>query len=206
PPPGVVVPPSLRLGRRRAPAGGTPMRAHLRRLAFVLSVALAMGGCEGKLTGKTGGNPPGGGTPDTPDVPQAPWEAVATPVYLAKGKNLLTGIPPTPAELAAVTADPSALEGMVDGWVATPEGQAKLRVFFMQAFQQTQITRNELVDQIGNGDSLDGNGTAQTNLVNNIKESVARTALAWTAAGKPLNELARTRKLQLTTALISYRA
>jgi hypothetical protein len=95
---------------------------------------------------------------------------------------------------------------MVDGWVASPEGQAKLRVFFMQAFQQTQITRNELVDQIGNGDSLDGNGTAQNNLVSNIKESVARTALVWTAGGKPLNELARTRKLQLTTALMSYLA
>jgi len=182
------------------------MRANLRRLACVLSVALATSGCDGKLTGKTGSDTPGGGTPDTPDVPQTPWEAVAPPIYLAKVKNLLTGVPPTPAELAAVTADPSTLKGMVDGWVASPEGQAKLRVFFMQAFQQTQITRNELVDQIGNGDSLDGNATAQNNLVSNIKESVARTALAWTTGGKPLNELARTRKLQLTTALMSYLA
>ena len=62
------------------------------------------------------------------------------------------------------------------------------------------------MDQIGNGDSLDGNGNAQTNLVANIKESVARTALAWTATGRPFNELARTRKLQLTTALMSYLA
>src|ERR1700758_4172841 len=120
------------------------MRANLRRLALVLSVALAASGCDGKLTGKTGpGGPPGGGTPDTPEVPPTPWEAVAPPVYLAKVKNLLTGVAPTPAELAAVTADPSALKGMVDGWLASPEGQAKLRVFFMQAFQQTQITRTE---------------------------------------------------------------
>ena len=183
------------------------MRAHLRRLAWVLSIVVAAAGCEGKLTGKSGGgDTPGGGTPGSSDPPPTPWEAVGPQVYLAKVKNLLTGVPPTPAELAAVTADPGALKGMVDGWIASPEGQAKLRVFFMQAFQQTQITRNELVDQIGNGDSLDGNGTAQTNLVANIKESVARTALAWTAAGRPFNELARTRKLQLTTALMSYLA
>jgi hypothetical protein len=180
------------------------MRANLRRLAFVLSVALAAGGCDGKLTGKTAD--PGGGTPDTPDIPQTPWEPVAPVVYLAKVKNLLTGLPPSPAELAAVTADPSALKGMLDGWVASPEGQAKLRVFFMQAFQQTQITSTDLVDQIGNGDSLTGNSTAQANLVANIRESIARTALVWTASGRPFNELARTRKLQLTTALMSYLA
>jgi len=182
------------------------MRVQLRRLVCALSVVLATSGCDGKLTGNTGANPPGGGTPENPEVPTTPWEPVAPRVYLTKVKNLLTGVSPTPAELAAVTADPSALKGMIDGWVASPEGQAKLRVFFMQAFQQTQITRNELVDQIGNGDGLDGNGNAQNNLVANIKESVARTALAWTAAGKPLNELARTRKLQLTTALVSYLA
>jgi hypothetical protein len=69
------------------------MRANLRRLALVLSVALAASGCDGKLTGKTGpGGSPGGGTPDTPDVPPTPWEAVAPPVYLAKVKNLLTGV------------------------------------------------------------------------------------------------------------------
>ena len=100
------------------------MRVHLRRLACALSVLLAASGCDGKLTGKTAGNPPGGGTPETPEVPTTPWEPVAPRVYLTKVKNLLTGVPPTPAELAAVTADPSALKGMVDGWVASPEGQA----------------------------------------------------------------------------------
>lgn len=184
------------------------MTAHVRRLACALALALVAGGCDGKLTGKTGGIAPGpgGGTPGTPDVPQAPWEAVSPAAYVAKVKNLLTGVPPTPAELAAVTADPSTLRGLVDGWVASPEGQAKLRVFFMQTFQQTQIGKAELVDQIGNGDSLDGNANAQALLVANIKESIARTALAWTAAGRPFNELARTRKLQMTTALMSYLA
>ena len=188
------------------------MLAHARPLACALTLALVAAGCDGKLTGKTGpatpgpGGTPGGGTPGTPDVPPAPWEAVSPAVSLAKVKNLLTGVPPTPAELAAVTSDPSKLGGMVDGWVASPEGQAKLRVFFMQTFQQTQIGKAELVDQIGNGDSLDGNANAQTMLVANIKESVARTALAWSSAGKPFNELARTRKLQLTTALMSYLA
>ena len=191
------------------------MLAHLRRFCCALCLLLAASGCNGKLSGPGGGGPgggspgggsPGGGTPDTPGVPITPWEPVSAAVYLAKVKDLLTGLPPTPAELAAVSADPSALKGLVDGWMSTPQAQAKLLVFFQQAFQQTQIGKAELVDQIGNGDNIDGNGNAQAQLVANIKESVARTALAWAAAGKPLNELNRTRKLQLTTALMSYLA
>ncbi len=185
------------------------MDAPLRRLACAVCLVLAAAGCDGKLTGRTAGGAagaPGAGTPDTPDVPTTPWEAVGPAVYLAKVKTLLTGLPPTAVELEAVTRDAGALKGLVDGWVASPEGQGKLRVFFMQAFQQTQIGKADLVDQIGNGDSLDGSAAAQASLVANIKESVARTALAWAAAGRPFNELARTRKLQLTTALMSYLA
>ena len=50
--------------------------------------------------------------------------------------------------MAQVTADPSALGTLVDGWMAMPEYQAKMMVFFELAFQQTQITAADFTDMI----------------------------------------------------------
>src|SRR3954469_24946463 len=69
-------------------------------------------------------------------------------VYVAKVKNILVGLPPTDTELAAVTADPSALGGLVDGWMQLPEYQQKMMVFFELAFQQTQISAVDYVDLV----------------------------------------------------------
>ena len=51
------------------------------------------------------------------------FQADAPAVYVAKVKNILVGLPPTDDEVAAVTADPSALGGLVDGWMQLPEYQ-----------------------------------------------------------------------------------
>jgi hypothetical protein len=176
-------------------------------LCGAFCLVLQLTGCDGKLTGKGSPTTPTTQSPSDPDeVPITPWEQESAPVYLAKVKNLLTGLPPTASELASVQSNPAALKGMIDGWGATPQAQAKLLTFFTQAFQQTQIGTNDLVDQIGGGNGLEGNGTAITALLGNIKESVARTALAWSNSGRPLNEAPRTRKLQMTTALMAFLA
>src|SRR4051812_46091218 len=69
-------------------------------------------------------------------MPQIPFEPVSARIYVAKVKNLLLGLPATEEEIAAVTADPGALKGMVDAWFVKPEAQAKLSNFFSIAFQQ----------------------------------------------------------------------
>src|SRR5262245_31060351 len=69
-------------------------------------------------------------------------------VYVAKVKNILVGLPPTDDEVAQVKADPGALGALVDGWMAMPEYQQKMMVFFELAFQQTQITAADFTDMI----------------------------------------------------------
>ena len=55
-------------------------------------------------------------TGDDDDAP--PGETEPPAVYVAKVKNLLVGLAPTRDEVAAVEADPAALRGLIDGWMA----------------------------------------------------------------------------------------
>jgi hypothetical protein len=120
-------------------------------------------------------------------------------VYVAKVKNILVGQPPTDAEIAAVNADPNALGGLVDGWMQTPEYQAKMLVFFELAFQQTQITPADFIDLIPNRGL--GRGSAQNALLQNIRESFARTVLELVKEGRPLTDAFTTNQLMMTPAM-----
>jgi hypothetical protein len=125
-------------------------------------------------------------------------------VYVAKVKNILVGLPPTDDEIAAVTADPSALGGLVDGWMQQPEYQAKMMVFFELAFQQTQITAADFTDMIP-PQGL-GVGGQIPLLLQNVRESFARTALATVASGRPITDVFTTRQLMMTPALMELYA
>lgn len=125
-------------------------------------------------------------------------------VYVAKVKNILVGLPPSDAEMAQVTADPKALGDLIDGWMKLPEYQQKMMVFFELAFQQTQIDATDFVDLVPpNGLGV---GRAIPLLVQNIRESFARTVLALTAEGRPLTDAFTTRRLMMTPALMELYA
>ncbi|HEX6836169.1 MAG TPA: hypothetical protein VF334_06325, partial [Polyangia bacterium] len=101
-------------------------------------------------------------------------------------KNILVGLPPTDDEIAQVTADPSALGTLVDGWMQLPEYQQKMMVFFELAFQQTQITAADFTDMIPpNGLGI---GQQITPLLQNLRESFARTVLSLVSAGRPITD------------------
>ncbi|MDB4959529.1 MAG: hypothetical protein JWO36_7098 [Myxococcales bacterium] len=125
-------------------------------------------------------------------------------VYVAKVKNILVGLSPTDAEIASVTADPKALAGLVDGWMAMPEYQQKMMVFFENAFQQTQITQQDFVDMIPPNGL--GRGRAVPLLVANVRESFARTVLDLQAEGRPLTDAFTTKRLMMTPALMELYA
>jgi hypothetical protein len=125
-------------------------------------------------------------------------------VYVAKVKNILVGLPPSDAEIAQVTADPKAIGALIDGWMTLPEYQQKMLVFFELAFQQTQISAADFVDIVPpNGLGV---GRAIPLLVQNARESFARTALALTAAGRPLTDAFTTRQFMMTPALMELYA
>jgi len=130
-------------------------------------------------------------------MPQIPFEPVSARIYVAKVKNLLLGLPANEEEIATVTADPTALKGMVDAWFVKPEAQAKLSNFFSKAFQQTQISKNDFFDQL----SVDNAGDLP--LFTQAQESMARTALKSIADGKPFTETVTTHTFMMTPTLMS---
>jgi hypothetical protein len=62
--------------------------------------------------------------------PAIPFEAPTPASSLTKGKNLLTGLAPTQAELDSVAADPKNLAALVDAWTALPAYAEKMELFF----------------------------------------------------------------------------
>ncbi|HTR54650.1 MAG TPA: hypothetical protein VMJ10_28355 [Kofleriaceae bacterium] len=124
--------------------------------------------------------------------------------YVAKVKNILVGEAPTDAELKAVVADPSALTGLVQGWMQTPEYEAKMRVFFELQFQQTQIQVTDFIDLIPQKGL--GNGLGAEPLVQNVRESFARTVIELIKEGRPLTDAFTTHRVMMTPALMSLYA
>jgi hypothetical protein len=151
----------------------------LRRVCFLLTVALA---CSGKKSGAPPGPP-----------------LVRPSIYVAKVKNVLTGLAPTDAEVTAVAADPRKLGPLVDGWMKLPQYREKMRRFFALAFQQTQLNANDFSDQVF---AVIGRNDSTTPLIlQNLEESFARTMVELTGQGRPLTEAMTTRRFMMTTAV-----
>ncbi len=197
----------------------------------LLGVAVGLCGCTGNLVDPGGevpelGGPEVGpeeregtepGAPETPDSTR-PVPAIcdsfmpsAPEVYGAKVKDLLTGLALTDAELQTLTADPAALPGLIDAWLEREEADAKLLTFFRTAFQQEGFEEADFANQIGENNVNFGNiaGTRQRTddvLMQNVRDSFARTMLALVKEGAPFSELATTRRFQMTTAMMVYLA
>jgi hypothetical protein len=208
------------------------MRTPLLGLAAAAALLASLASCKGSI-GNGGSPPPGattsgaGGATDPgamgaaggagadptgaagattdPPPPTFPFEATSPASYTAKVKDLLTGLPPTAAELASVTADPKALRALIDTWMATPEFKTKMLVFFKNAFQQAQVDGSTLLDQLG-GRALGTNGQTLQRLLVNIQESFPRTAWQLVASGKPWNGTVTTTQHMVTTALAAFLA
>ena len=163
------------------------MRLHA---AGLLVLALA---CRGPTYDTKGGGGDGGTTvPFTPDPPQA---------YVAKVKNVLVGLAPTDSEVQAVVQTPSALGGLVDQWMALPQYQQKMQVFFQLMFQQMQVGVSDFKQVVQPNDFV---GQLQPNVIQNAIESFARTANAIAAANQSLTTTFTTNQFMMTTALMQY--
>jgi hypothetical protein len=166
------------------------------------SLALVAGATLAAIAACSTGKAP---TPDSHATTVLATDGDSPLVYVAKIKNVLLGIPPTDAEVQAVIADPTALSGLVDGWIATPQYRAKMMVFFELAFQQTQISITDLAEQFF-PQQADANAATQNLVVQNVRESFARTALELIDEGKPFTEAMTTHRFMLTPALMELYA
>ncbi|MDW8280395.1 MAG: hypothetical protein RMK29_01705 [Myxococcales bacterium] len=138
------------------------------------------------------------------EVPPPAFSPASVPSAVAKVKNLLTGQAATAREVESVAADPRALRDLIDTWMATPEFRDKMLGFFMNAFQQNQITAADLVDQLPTG--LRGNSTTVARLMVNLRESFPRTVWQLVSEGRPLTEAISTRRFMMTPPLAALYA
>jgi hypothetical protein len=141
---------------------------------------------------------------DGDDAGPLPFQEDPPAVYVAKVKNILVGLPPTDAELKAVEAAPSALAGLVDAWMALPQYQEKMLTFFSLAFQQTQISLADIATYQTAPRSADLNPATAPLLLQNIRESFARTVLALVAEGRPFTEAVTTKRFVVTPAMLEF--
>ncbi len=149
-----------------------------------------------------------GGQVVTSDGGAAPFDAVQAYSYVRKVKNLLTGLAPTDAEVAAATS-PAALTTLIDGWMAVPQFQPKMIKFFRNVFQQSQFAVSDWEFQLrmrpGAFDLPYGEYGDQAFplMFQNIEESVARTAFNYVSTGQPLTNILTTNQFMMTSGLMS---
>jgi hypothetical protein len=169
-----------------------------RRIAGILMV-LSIAACRGPSYNTHGGGSGGGdggtgGTiPFTPDPPST---------YVPKIKNILTGLAATATEVQTVTNDPSALGTLIDQWMATPQYQQKMQVFFQLMFQQMQVGVSDFKQVVQPNDFV---GTLQPLVIQNAIESFARTAnYLLMTQNQPLTSMFTTNQFMMTTALLQW--
>lgn len=133
--------------------------------------------------------------------PSASFEVTSPTSYVAKVKNLLTGLPPTDAEIQAVVENPQALTAQVDRWIETPEFREKTLSFFRDAFQQNQINLGMLFESMNA--QMFVNEQYVSVLERSIAESFPRTAWQLVSEGRPFTETVTTERYMLTPPLMS---
>ncbi len=136
-----------------------------------------------------------------------PFQADSPFVYVAKVKNILTGLAPTQAEVDSVVnaqgdaAKQAALVTLIDQWMQRPEYQGKMMTFFELAFQQTQISQADFNEIVPNGNGSIGTSPNANLLVQNVRESFALTVLELINEGQPISAAFTTTRFMMTPAL-----
>jgi hypothetical protein len=141
------------------------------------------------------------GTSPADAGPMIPFEPFSVPAYVTKVKTVLTGMAPTQAEIDSVNANASALGGLVDGWMKLPQYTARMEGFFADAFQQSQAQAIGFVTQTD-----DGSISPFDELLQNFRQSFAKTVTELIAEGRPFTETATTQRYMMTTAMMTYYA
>jgi hypothetical protein len=192
---------------------GAPAQAGNRTIAGGGSSTSGGGSGNGTGTG-AGSSTAGYGTTDgSGGAPVGFSGPVSSNAALRKVKNILTGLAPTDADLAAATTpngmNSAALATLIDGWMQTPQFQDKMMTFFENSFQQSSLAILDYEFQLrkrpGAFDLPYGiySDNALPLLFQNMKESFARTAVSFVSSGRPFTDLLTTNEFMMTTALKS---
>jgi hypothetical protein len=174
-------------------------------LSFILALAGAAACSSSKSVDATPPDQTASDGGDSTADGGVPFEPEPPAVYVAKVKNILVGLPPTDDEVKTVTADPTQLATLIDGWMKLPQYTTKMERFFELSFQQTQITIADLAEQTFPRPA-DVNASTSGQLAQNVKESFARTVLELMTEGKPFTDTMTTQSFMMTPALMELYA
>jgi hypothetical protein len=144
----------------------------------------------------TSGSSATGGRSDDPNEPLG-FEPLPPASYLTKVKSMLTGRAPTAEELASVTTDPSALKRLIAEWQQTPDYEARLRDFFTMAFQQGEVTAEQILNVTPYEQAA-----IDERVIQSMRESFGRTAVQLVKEKRPFTEVLTTRRFMVTPALL----
>ncbi len=167
--------------------------------------ATSTGGAAGTTstagTGNSAGTVGDAGTAGGPVEPAYPFEPTTARSAIGKVKNALTGLAPTDDEVASVEKDTTALGKMIDSWFITPEAQLKMRGFYANAFQQSQVIESDLGAQLTFAGT---NNFLGTRVLQSVRESFPRTVQAMVAAKQPFTDAITTHVVHLNPALMAF--
>jgi hypothetical protein len=189
--------------RAKVSPGGWAGLAALAGVVACVGQIGAKGGGSGRNGNGLDGGPSVAGIPDAGLAGEAgvPFEPFSVPAYVTKVKTLLTGLGPTQAEIDAVTADAGALDDLVTSWMQLPQYTAKMEMFFADAFQQSQAQAIGFVTQLD-----DGSISPFDELLQNFRQSFAKTVTELNAEGQPFTSVVTTTRYMMTTAMMTYYA
>jgi hypothetical protein len=173
------------------------------------------GGSSGSTDAASGGD--SGVNPGGVTASSAPFDAKTAFDSVRKVKNLLIGLAPTDAEVAAVEATGAAgLQKLIISWTTDSATQSyfenKMLFFFTNTFQQTGFTPtvNFMPQLLENGGFDFGplgvaavGGDVFAELVQNLQSMFARTAWYIVNAGQPFTNVLTTQGYMMTTGLVS---
>ncbi len=188
----------------------------MNRVLMTVAVPLALGtACF--LGGDDNSNPDGGGGPDGGGPTILPFQADSPFTYVAKVKNIMTGLAPTQAEVDSVAnagdddAKQAALVALIDTWMTDTTAangdpkdkfEAKMMTFFELAFQQTQLSQVDFIEVVPNGNGSIGTSPNSNLLIENVKESFARTVIELVMhQNQPFTNVFTTTQFMMTPAL-----
>lgn len=147
---------------------------------------------DGGAADDGGGGGTGGGAPNANGVVLGDTRP-STASYVAKVKNLTCSQPATAQEVAAVVADANALGPLVDTWMASDAYRDKLIDFFGVAFQQADVSVNDLLVLPSASSAVYFRGPP----TEFVRRQFGRTALAVVEAKQPLTTLVSGQQLMM---------
>ena len=221
---------------RKLGVGGTRFRWPGGGLIVLLAAAVAPGACGTKAAGINDGHPGGTGSssgsggsgdasangdsgvsPGGVTASNTPFDPKTAADAARKVKNLLVGLAPTDADVAALTTNGAAgLQQLIISWTTDattqPFFQQKMIGFFRNAFQQTGFTPTvDFMPQLLENGGFDFGpfgvaavgDDAFARLVQNLQDEFAMTAWQIVSEGQPFNTVLTTQRYMMTTGLKS---